>query len=180
MILQAAKEKNRATFGWEAFTAEANYKAYNKRLEKLPGASSGSSSGSSSGLNYGQTSSSDVSKNGLNRMVSVTCLCTQLPIYRYHVQVIQLNTHTPTELNDFLSHVSVLLCYPPLHLLSQVNEIEGQELQREKFSRRRTAYEGTTIDHISDKNEFFNKKIKRAFDKYTVEIRQNFERGTAL
>lgn len=30
------------------------------------------------------------------------------------------------------------------------------------------------------RNKHFNKKIKRAYDKYTVEIRQNLERGTAL
>ncbi len=62
----------------------------------------------------------------------------------------------------------------------KVNEIKGQEEVREKYSRRRTEYESTTVDHINAKNEVFNKKIKRAFDKYTVEIRQNLERGTAL
>jgi len=36
------------------------------------------------------------------------------------------------------------------------------------------------IDYINDRNKHFNKKIKRAYDKYTVEIRQNLERGTAL
>jgi hypothetical protein len=75
---QAAKERNRATFGWEAFTAEAGYKSYNKRLAKLPGAadgdgSSGSSSSSANPLSYGK-SGSDVTKNGINRMVSVHLL----------------------------------------------------------------------------------------------------------
>lgn len=28
------KESNRATFGWEAFTVEAGYKAYSKKLGK--------------------------------------------------------------------------------------------------------------------------------------------------
>jgi len=128
---KAAKDRNRATFGWEAFTAEAGYKAYNKRLAKLPGASSTTSSSGSSSINalsYGKTGTA-VTSNGLNRMV---------------------------------------------------NEIEGQEEQREKHSRRRSHYEATTVDHINAKNEFFNKKIKRAFDKHTVEIRQNLERGTAL
>lgn len=41
-------------------------------------------------------------------------------------------------------------------------------------------YYSDDVDFINDKNEAFNKKIKRSFDKYTVEIRQNLERGTAI
>ena len=55
-----------------------------------------------------------------------------------------------------------------------------QQEERSKFSRRRTEHEGADIDYINDRNKHFNKKIKRAYDKYTVEIRQNLERGTAL
>lgn len=33
---------------------------------------------------------------------------------------------------------------------------------------------------LERRNKHFNKKIKRAYDKYTIEIRQNLERGTAL
>jgi pre-mRNA-splicing factor SYF2 len=36
------------------------------------------------------------------------------------------------------------------------------------------------VDYINNDNAMFNKKLKRSFDKYTVEIRQNLERGTAL
>ena len=61
-----------------------------------------------------------------------------------------------------------------------MNELNRQEESRLKYSRRRTSHEATTVDHISDKNEHFNKKLKRTYDKYTVEIRQNLERGTAL
>ena len=57
--------------------------------------------------------------------------------------------------------------------------IHEREEARDKFSRRRMAVD-TNVDFISDRNEVFNKKIKRAFDKYTTEIRQNLERGTAL
>ena len=48
------------------------------------------------------------------------------------------------------------------------------------FSRRRSEHGAADIDYINDRNKHFNKKIKRAYDKYTVEIRQNLERGTAL
>ena len=59
-------------------------------------------------------------------------------------------------------------------------EIEERQAARSKFSRRRQHYEGEDVDYINDRNKVFNKKISRAFDKYTVEIRQNLERGTAL
>ena len=61
-----------------------------------------------------------------------------------------------------------------------VGELSAQEEKRKKYSRRRASNDGATVDYINDKNEVFNKKIKRSFDKYTVEIRQNLERGTAL
>ena len=57
--------------------------------------------------------------------------------------------------------------------------VREREEARDNFSRRRMAVD-TSVDFINDRNAVFNKKIKRAFDKYTVEIRQNLERGTAL
>ena len=59
-------------------------------------------------------------------------------------------------------------------------ELDGRAKRQREFSRRRTENEGYDVDYINDRNKHFNKKIKRAFDKYTVEIRQNLERGTAL
>ena len=56
--------------------------------------------------------------------------------------------------------------------------IEREEA-RKKFHRRRMHLDGE-VSAINDDNEAFNKKIKKSFDKYTVEIRQNLERGTAL
>jgi hypothetical protein len=51
---------------------------------------------------------------------------------------------------------------------------------RKKFSRRRQEFDSEDVTYINDRNKNFNKKIARSFDKYTVEIRQNLERGTAL
>ena len=59
-------------------------------------------------------------------------------------------------------------------------ELNEKKERNKKFSRRRTELDGADVDYINDRNQHFNKKIKRAFDKYTVEIRQNLERGTAL
>eukprot|EP01125_Pyxidicula_operculata_P014856 TRINITY_DN5000_c0_g1_i1.p1 TRINITY_DN5000_c0_g1~~TRINITY_DN5000_c0_g1_i1.p1 ORF type:complete len:226 (+),score=72.30 TRINITY_DN5000_c0_g1_i1:471-1148(+) len=65
-------------------------------------------------------------------------------------------------------------------LKAMVTELSEQEKRREKFSRRRTWVEDADIDFINESNRKYNQKIKRAFDKYTVEIRENLERGTAL
>ena len=124
----AKKEKNRATFGWEAFTADATYKAYKKRLQKLPHAPGDTTTGEIDPLDYGKVVA-QVSKAALDLMSK---------------------------------------------------EIEDRDKARDKYSRRRMEYDASNVDYINDTNAHFNKKIKRAFDKYTVEIRQNLERGTAI
>lgn len=57
--------------------------------------------------------------------------------------------------------------------------VERQEM-RKNFSRRRRFHDEKDIDSINDRNEHFNRKIERAFGKYTLEIKNNLERGTAL
>lgn len=59
-------------------------------------------------------------------------------------------------------------------------ELEQRIKDRKKFSRRRQHHEGEDVDYINKQNAQFNKKAAHAYDKYTVEIRQNLERGTAL
>ncbi|CAI9104793.1 OLC1v1003554C1 [Oldenlandia corymbosa var. corymbosa] len=61
-----------------------------------------------------------------------------------------------------------------------VQELKDREEKRNTFSRRRRYREEKDIDSINDRNEHFNKKIERAFGKYTLEIKNNLERGTAL
>jgi hypothetical protein len=53
-------------------------------------------------------------------------------------------------------------------------------VRRSNWSRRRTFNEDADVTYINRRNEVFNKKIGRAFDGYTSEIRANLERGTAL
>jgi len=60
------------------------------------------------------------------------------------------------------------------------SELRATQERRSKFSRRRPHYEDKDIDSINDRNEVFNRKVKRAYDKYTAEIKANLERGTAL
>ncbi|WWD16358.1 hypothetical protein CI109_100784 [Kwoniella shandongensis] len=49
-----------------------------------------------------------------------------------------------------------------------------------KTKRRKNDDDDGEVNYINDRNKVFNKKIARYFDKYTKEIRANFERGTAL
>lgn len=63
---------------------------------------------------------------------------------------------------------------------NMVKELRDRDEKRKAFSRRRKFHEEKDIDSINDRNEHFNKKIERAFGKYTLEIKNNLERGTAL
>ncbi|WOK98320.1 pre-mRNA-splicing factor syf2 [Canna indica] len=69
---------------------------------------------------------------------------------------------------------------PEENIDRMVKELEDREAKRKAFSRRRKFHEEKDIDSINDRNEHFNKKIERAFGKYTLEIKNNLERGTAL
>lgn len=69
---------------------------------------------------------------------------------------------------------------PDENVDKMVAELEDRDRKRKSFSRRRKFHEEKDIDSINDRNEHFNRKIERAFGKYTVEIKNNLERGTAL
>ena len=60
-----------------------------------------------------------------------------------------------------------------------VKAIEEQDKKRKEFSRRR-AVKDEQVTYINERNMRYNKKINRAYDKYTKEVKDNFERGTAL
>ncbi|CAA7403900.1 unnamed protein product [Spirodela intermedia] len=69
---------------------------------------------------------------------------------------------------------------PDKNIDRMVKELQDRDAKRKSFSRRRKFHEEKDIDSINDRNEHFNKKIERAFGKYTLEIKNNLERGTAL
>ncbi|KAL0097674.1 SYF2 splicing factor-domain-containing protein [Phycomyces blakesleeanus] len=58
-------------------------------------------------------------------------------------------------------------------------DTKKQIIQRETRSRDRKE-SSDDISWINEKNRVFNQKISRFYDKYTREIRENLERGTAL
>lgn len=127
------KEEIAATYGLSAFTTDASYRAYEKRVAKLEKNSTESKADTSSSL--------------------------ELNPFDYG----RVNTETSPE---------------ALERLRQ--DVLDREEQRRKFSRRRMHTGAEDVDYINDKNAQFNQKLKKAFDKYTVEIRQNLERGTAI
>ena len=80
---------------------------------------------------------------------------------------------------DPLAHGSA----PPVDKASvqaMVDDMHEAALRRAQWSRRRTFDEAKDVTYINKRNEVYNKKIERAFDPYTAEIKANLERGTAL
>jgi len=131
---QEEKEKNRQTFGWQSYTSDATYRAYNKNLKKL-------------------VPVADQEPNDTLQII---------------------------EENDKLVYGSAGTKVSDIALSRLQKDIEEKQQERLKLSRRRMHFDSTDVDFINDKNAKFNKRIKNAFDKYTVEIRQNLERGTAI
>jgi pre-mRNA-splicing factor SYF2 len=131
------KDEIAATYGLSAFTSDASYRAYEKRIAKLP-------------MNTDENPSSDKGTSTLSL------------------------THNPLDYGK----VNTAVSKEALNRLRQ--DVIDREKQRKNFSRHRVGEESGDIDYINDKNKAFNKKLKNAFDKYTVEIRQSLERGTAL
>ena len=59
-------------------------------------------------------------------------------------------------------------------------DTEAQISKREKYSRRRMHDDDADIDYINERNMKFNQKLERFYGKYTKEIKDNLERGTAV
>ncbi|KAF1984502.1 SYF2-domain-containing protein [Aulographum hederae CBS 113979] len=61
-----------------------------------------------------------------------------------------------------------------------VEDIRKAEEVRLKKRKDRGKDDDGDVTYINAKNKAFNEKLKRFYDKYTVNIRENFERGTAM
>ncbi|CAH8642721.1 unnamed protein product [Dicrocoelium dendriticum] len=59
-------------------------------------------------------------------------------------------------------------------------QVEEQGLKRQAYSRRRPFDADADIDYINERNKRFNELLERHYGKYTAEIKQNLERGTAV
>jgi len=61
-----------------------------------------------------------------------------------------------------------------------VAELKKRDEGRKKWHRRRAAKDDAGGPHISEANRRFNERLERKMSKYTVEIKQALERGSAL
>jgi pre-mRNA-splicing factor SYF2 len=68
----------------------------------------------------------------------------------------------------------------PLAVDKMAADVAKQIDARTRFSKRRAHKEDEDVNYINDANQRFNQKIARFYDKFTKEIRDDFERGTAL
>ena len=59
-------------------------------------------------------------------------------------------------------------------------DTQAQIDKREKYSRRRMHDDDADIDYINERNMKFNQMLERFYGKYTKEIKDNLERGTAV
>ncbi|VDD83782.1 unnamed protein product [Mesocestoides corti] len=85
------------------------------------------------------------------------------------------------------------LAYPTAHTIGLVgNETDSREAienmanslkeqaKKKAYSRRRAFDPDADIDYINERNKRYNELLDRHYGKYTAEIKQNLERGTAL
>lgn len=65
-------------------------------------------------------------------------------------------------------------------MVKDSREFHDKIVKESEKRQARLLAEGTTVIHINKANKVFNKRVDRFYDKYTKEMRDNFERGTAL
>jgi len=65
-------------------------------------------------------------------------------------------------------------------LVADIRKAEEVRLKKRRERGRDNADDGGDVTYINEKNKQFNEKLKRFYDKYTTETRDNFERGTAI
>jgi len=63
-------------------------------------------------------------------------------------------------------------------LVGDIKKAEEQRLKKRRA--RQNQEEDGDVTYINVKNKQFNEKLKRFYDKYTTDIRESFERGTAM
>ncbi|KAJ2750380.1 pre-mRNA-splicing factor SYF2 [Coemansia pectinata] len=68
----------------------------------------------------------------------------------------------------------------PRNVEKLVKSVQDQQKKRAALHKPSIEQEGEDVSYINERNARFNRKMNRAYDKYTQEIKDNFERGTAL
>ena len=57
---------------------------------------------------------------------------------------------------------------------------KAEEVRLQKRRKRGNEEDGGDVSYINEKNKQFNMKLARFYDRYTGDIRESFERGTAI
>jgi pre-mRNA-splicing factor SYF2 len=148
---QKKKEKNKASFGWEVFNQDNLFRAYKKRADGA----------------FGGTESEKADYSALKHSYAATG-------GNFYPSANDMDYGAQSEAGSLAQAI------PEANIARMVNELDDAAARRKNFSRRRAHNDDRDVDSINERNAVFNRKVGRAFDKYTVEIRQNLERGTAL
>ena len=147
------KEKNKAAFGWEVFNEETKLKGYNKRVQQLPTRSAPSAASAASAASA-SSAAVVASTGGAGGAMA-----------RFEGDM-GYGGAAPRASEEALDRMA--------------GELEERAKKQSRFSRRRAFNEDEESFSINERNRVFNKKIARSFNKYTTEIQQSLERGTAL
>ncbi|KAI1730910.1 SYF2 splicing factor domain-containing protein [Ditylenchus destructor] len=71
--------------------------------------------------------------------------------------------------------------YPTDNALNKLSDdVRKQMKKRDQYHRRRMFDPEAPIDFINERNRRFNQKLERYFGKYTEDIKEDLERGTAI
>uniref|UniRef100_A0A914GUX3 Pre-mRNA-splicing factor SYF2 n=1 Tax=Globodera rostochiensis TaxID=31243 RepID=A0A914GUX3_GLORO len=71
--------------------------------------------------------------------------------------------------------------YPTDKALGKLSEdVHNQMKKRDQYHRRRMFDPDAPIDFINERNRKFNHKLERYYGKYTADIKEDLERGTAI
>ena len=65
-------------------------------------------------------------------------------------------------------------------LVDDIKKAEEARMKKRRDRGRADADDGGDVTYINEKNKQFNLKLARFYNKYTADIRQSFERGTAI
>eukprot|EP00887_Chlorella_sp_A99_P006252 scaffold3.g6252.t1 len=151
--LAAKAEKAPAPQGWEAFNQATLFSAYEKRTAHVKPDAAGEGAGVGTGCRR-RPGTPEYERQKAE----------DPEFYRTADSLRYGGTHKPTDEG----------------VERMVAELVDRQRRGKSFSRRRAHREDRDVDSINARNEFFNKKLERAFGSHTREIKANLECGTAL
>ena len=149
----AAKQKRMSlSYGWNAYSSEAQQAAYEKRLTALP--------------TTGDAVAAGAVGAGPRLGAIIPSAPADEPMAASSAAAVGYGS------NDYVD---------PAGLDRLMESIAASDQRRASFHRRKMVNEDAKdVSYINDHNRKFVEKLGKAYDPFTVEIKQNLERGTAL